>query len=112
MVTGVQTCALPILQKDSALLALYRQQAQMLGCHLNERAHTTSFDSVCRLVSAGLGVAILPALSSRRWGRGSGIEVRRLGESWARRPLMLCMRRSVEHTSELQSLMRIAYDFF
>lgn len=76
------------LQKDSALLSLYRQHMQALGHMLDERAHTTSFDSVCRFVSAGLGLAILPALATQ----GHSVETRPLDESWARRPLMLCMR--------------------
>ena len=59
-----------------------------LGHSLDERAHTTSFDSVCRFVSAGLGLAILPALAVQ----APGVETRPLDESWARRPLMLCMR--------------------
>jgi DNA-binding transcriptional LysR family regulator len=76
------------LQKDSALLSLYRQHMEVLGHRLDERAHTSSFESVCRLVSAGLGIAIVPALAAH----GNGISTRPLDESWARRPLMLCMR--------------------
>ncbi len=78
------------LQKDSALLSLYRQHMEALGQRLDERAHTTSFDSVCRLVAAGLGLAIIPALAVQ----GDAIETRPLAESWARRPLMLCVRSS------------------
>lgn len=76
------------LQKDSALLSLYRQHMEVLGHRLNECAHTSSFESVCRLVGAGLGIAIVPALAAH----GDGIGTRPLDESWARRPLMLCMR--------------------
>lgn len=80
------------LQKDSALLALYRHHMQALGRRLDERAHTTSFDSVRRLVSAGLGVSILPALASREGEVAESIATRPLDESWARRPLMICLR--------------------
>lgn len=76
------------LQKDSALLSLYRQHMQALGHVLDERAHTTSFESVCRLVSAGLGLGILPAMATR----GSGVDTRPLNEGWAKRSLMLCVR--------------------
>lgn len=76
------------LQKDSALLSLYRQHMEALGHQLDERANASSFESVCRLVAAGLGTAIIPALAAH----GEGIETRPLAESWARRPLRLCLR--------------------
>lgn len=76
------------LQPDSALLLLYRQKMQALGHALIECAHTTSFESVCKLVGAGLGLSVMPALAVS----GPCIESRPLEESWARRPLMLCMR--------------------
>lgn len=82
------------MQHDSALLTLYRDQAGVLGRKLLERAHTTSFESVRKMVSVGLGVAILPAMSAYPLADDEelGIAVRPLAESWARRPLMLCIK--------------------
>lgn len=80
------------MQRDSALLTLYRHQAIALGRTLHERAHATSFESVRKMVSVGLGVAILPAIAAFPFADTLGIEVRPLNERWAHRPLMLCVR--------------------
>ena len=80
------------LQKDSALLALYRDQARVLGRELRERAHVASFESVRRMVAEGLGVAILPAATAAPFQKELGIVVRPVAETWAKRSLMLCAR--------------------
>ena len=80
------------MQKDSALLALYRTHAKAIGGVLRERVHAASFDTVRNLVAVGLGVAILPAGVVRPFQASLGLEVRPLRESWAFRPLMLCVR--------------------
>lgn len=80
------------MQRDSALLTLYRHQAAALGQTLHERAHATSFDSVRKLVSVGLGVSIVPVTAVRPFLGDGRFEVRPLDETWAVRPLMLCVR--------------------
>jgi DNA-binding transcriptional LysR family regulator len=80
------------MQRDSALLALYRTHAKAMGAVLRERVHAASFDTVRNLVAAGLGVAILPAGVVRPFEASLGFEVRSLRESWALRPLVLCVR--------------------
>ncbi|MHA6766982.1 LysR family transcriptional regulator [Sphingobium ummariense] len=80
------------MQRDSALLTLYRHQAYALGGVLLERAHATSFESVRKMVSVGMGVAILPAVAAYPFTESLNIQVRQMTESWARRPLMLCVR--------------------
>ncbi|WP_049797781.1 LysR family transcriptional regulator [Achromobacter xylosoxidans] len=80
------------MQRDSALLSLYRHQATILGRTLKERGHATSFESVRKMVSVGLGVAILPAIAAYPFVEQLGIVVRPLKETWAYRPLMLCVR--------------------
>jgi DNA-binding transcriptional LysR family regulator len=80
------------MQQDSALLTLYRHQARALGHALNERAHATSFESVRKMVSVGMGIAILPAIAAYPHVELLEIQVRQLRETWAHRPLMLCVR--------------------
>jgi DNA-binding transcriptional LysR family regulator len=80
------------MQRDSALLSLYRQQMNAIGCTLHERAHATSFESVRHMVAIGLGVAILPATAAYPYAEQLRLVVRKLGESWARRSLVLCAR--------------------
>jgi DNA-binding transcriptional LysR family regulator len=79
------------MQQGSALLALYREHAKQLGRSLRERAHATSFESVRKLVSVGLGVSILPA-SAAVTTPSTEIAVRPLEEPWASRTLVICTR--------------------
>ena len=80
------------MQRDSALMVLCRERAALSGRKLEERAHSTSFQSVRTMVSAGLGVSILPSSAAHPLKADLAVEVRRLDESWAQRPLMLCVR--------------------
>lgn len=80
------------MQRDSALLTLYRAQATAQNRTMRERVHATSFESVRACVSAGLGVAILPAAAVHPFADGQPFVIRRLSDSWAQRPLMLCFR--------------------
>lgn len=80
------------MQRDSSILALYRAKAIEAGRALRECSHATSFESVRRMVSAGLGVAILPALAATSTRSDEKVLVRPLSESWAHRPLVICVR--------------------
>jgi len=80
------------IQRESGLSTLYRQQAKALGGKIIERAYTTSFESVRRMVAAGLGIAILPATAAQAEDENFNTVILPLDEEWARRPLMLCTR--------------------
>ena len=84
------------MQRESALLALCRGQATLDGTKLRERSHASSFESVRHMVGAGLGVAVLPESAARPYAEATGFLVRRLTESWAVRPLALCVRDPAE----------------
>ncbi|MFZ2994851.1 LysR family transcriptional regulator [Sphingobium sp.] len=78
------------MQRDSALLALYREKAAELGVPLSERTHVTSFEMAKKMVRNGLGVTVIPATSISI--ADNSLETRPLDESWARRSLILCVR--------------------
>lgn len=80
------------MQRDSALLALFRSQAELAGKKLVERSHSSSFESVRRMVEVGLGVGILPGSAAYPFARPGGFEIRPLNGAWASRPLALCVR--------------------
>ncbi|MGW8202273.1 LysR family transcriptional regulator [Sphingomonas bisphenolicum] len=80
------------VQRDSAIQTLCRSQAAALGRSFNERVHTTSFESVRKMVSLGLGVGILPAAAVFPFMKELNIVARPLQETWAKHPLMLCIR--------------------
>ncbi len=80
------------IQRDSGLSTLYRQQMRAIGEKLKERAQTTSFESVRRMVSVGLGIAIVPETAARPYLEDHKFVIRPLDEEWASRPLVMCAR--------------------
>ncbi|TGT87141.1 MULTISPECIES: LysR substrate-binding domain-containing protein [unclassified Mesorhizobium] len=67
------------------------RQATRLGGHLHFRIRVPGLDNVCRLVSQGAGIAIVPESATRRSART--LRSLRLGDDWATRQLNLCARR-------------------
>lgn len=63
-----------------------------LGKPLKLRMQVTSYDAMCLMVSAGLGVAVLPRGSARIYSGTLALRTVTLQEPWARRRLMLCVR--------------------
>lgn len=89
------------MQRDSALLALYRRETERIGKSLKECAHVTGFDAVRRLVSADLGISILPGVAAIA-SDDDRLVYRPLAESWARRPLMLATLRGASLSAATQ----------
>jgi DNA-binding transcriptional LysR family regulator len=78
------------LHTDSSLHQLLTRAAIESGVILKWRIHVTSFDAVCAMVAAGLGVAVIPRAASTPYIRSLGLEVVPLTDSWAHRQLFLC----------------------
>lgn len=80
------------LQRDNAILRLYRQKAEEAGLTLRQRAFTTGFGSLRKMVAAGLGVAIVPTAVATPGPDAEATEMRPLNEQWAHRQLAICVR--------------------
>jgi DNA-binding transcriptional LysR family regulator len=61
------------------------------GQELRLRMQVTSYDALCSMVAAGLGLGLMPRRSALIF-RGLAIRLVALDEPWARRHLMLCLR--------------------
>src|SRR3546814_3295034 len=96
LVTGVQTCALPISCRDHGDIGHPAHLA--LGAHVQPRAR------YLHIVGRGL------RLGGGQWRDGGQNGHDRNARSHSTPPGQT--RRSEEHTSELQSLMRISYAVF
>lgn len=91
------TCDFVGLDEGSAIQAFLLQAAIPLGKPLKVRVQLRSFDGVCRMVEAKVGVAVIPESTARRSARMMDIRVIPLTDEWAERNLKICVR-------ELQSL--------
>ncbi len=76
----------------SAINNLLTRAAADAGRPLRLRIQVTSYDALCLMVSAGLGVGVLPRGSARLYLGTLPLRTVALAEPWARRQLSLCVR--------------------
>jgi len=80
------------LVEGSALQNHIAAHAARLGMRPRMRVRLKSFDAICRMVEAGVGVAVIPEAAARRHARSGRIAVLRLTDPWASRRLAVCTR--------------------
>ena len=59
---------------------------------LRIRIHVRSFDAMCQMVSAGLGIAVLPVAAAQPLGQALGLKLIELMDPWVERELLLGAR--------------------
>jgi DNA-binding transcriptional LysR family regulator len=94
------------LHSDSALHYRLLREASEAGRALRLRIQVTSFDAVCAMVSAGLGVGVVPKAAATPYTESLGLVSVRLQDPWARRQLHLCVR----STESLSAAARLLVD--
>ena len=80
------------LSEGSALQDHLATQAARLGQRLHLRARIKTFDAICRLVEAGVGVAVIPEVAARRCAQTMKIKAVRMSDPWANRRLSIVTR--------------------
>ncbi|MCE8023199.1 LysR family transcriptional regulator [Billgrantia aerodenitrificans] len=73
------------LRGDSALTALLNTKAKALSQSLNVTIGVTSLDALCRMVDAGLGIAVVPHLVGEMYVNTLDVAVVPLKDDWALR---------------------------
>lgn len=84
------------LDRASALQRFLTDKAGRSGKPLRLRVQLRSFDAVCRMVEAGVGLGIVPQTTAQRAARIMAITAIDLADSWAPRDLTLCVRAASE----------------
>lgn len=90
----------------SALQDHIAAQAASMGMALRYRVWLRSFEAICHMAGAGVGIGIVPETAARRMKRLSGIAIIRLADGWALRRLSVCIRVGTELSAPAQSLFR------
>lgn len=80
------------LTEGSALQSHIAAHAARLGIRPRMRARLRSFDAVCQMVEAGVGIAVIPEAAARRYSRSMKIKAVRMTDPWTIRRLAICMR--------------------
>ncbi|MFJ4458372.1 LysR family transcriptional regulator [Pseudomonas sp. NPDC089392] len=78
---------------ESSVHSLLTSEAERLGKALKLRIRISSFDCMCRMVSNGLGVAVLPRSVIDQYLRSHKLNAVTLDEPWAQRTLLLALRK-------------------
>lgn len=93
------------LPAHSGLSRFLLQQAARSGRVPHHRVRVGNFDTVARLVEAGVGVAVVPLSAARRW-REAKLQVAPLRDAWARRRLLICSTDQAQAQPGVQLLVR------
>jgi len=98
---------LPIvgLHANSALHNLLARAAAEEGKPLNFRIRVTSFDAVCAMVAAGLGISIIPKAAVAAYTAQLRLRAIALTDGWAKRQLFICTRTNIALPSAAQRLL-------
>jgi DNA-binding transcriptional LysR family regulator len=80
------------LASATALAAHIAKHAARLGVRFRVRARLRDFDAICRLVAAGVGVAVMPEAAARRRAQSMPLTLVAIRDSWANRQLVICAR--------------------
>ena len=92
------------MHPGSAINSLLMRHASEHEIPLKLRIQVTSYDAQCLMVSAGLGVGILPLGSAQIYRGALALRTIPLAEPWAKRKLSLCVR-SLESLSGVARLL-------
>ncbi|MBB5422342.1 DNA-binding transcriptional LysR family regulator [Paraburkholderia sp. JPY158] len=80
------------LRSESALTRLLAQQAASAGRQLDVRMRVSSLDALCRMVHAGLGIAIVPEPVGLLYVNTLDVRLLPLADPWAERHLIIIFK--------------------
>lgn len=93
------------LSKHTALMQFMGRLANELGRTVDYRIRAENFESACRMVECGEGVAIVPQTAAHRYARNMAIGITDIDENWADRNLYICVRNELQLPSYVASLL-------
>ncbi len=80
------------LPKETSLAQRLAAESTGIGRRLRVRIHVRSFDAMCQMVAAGLGVAVLPDAAVQPHLRSMGLARIELSDPWVERELLIGVR--------------------
>jgi len=92
------------MQQGSTLQTFLGQVVDSLGKPLKLRIQLSSFDAMCRMIGAGVGVGIVPESAARRNQASMGIALIELVDAWSVRERYILVRDQTALPSYAQAL--------
>lgn len=84
------------LESHSAAHSYLQKEVSQLGRDMQQRIQVGSYDAMCRMIEAGVGIGVLPEMSARRHAKLMNIKLIQLLDDWATRELRICVRKQSE----------------
>jgi len=80
------------LDSSAAMMRLLGSAAIDAEQPLRLRVQVKSFEAVCKLVQAGMGIGVLPEMAAQHFVPVMGLRLVRLADDWAERAMHVCVR--------------------
>ena len=80
------------LTQSTSLAQRLESESRLIGKPLRIRIHVRSFDAMCQMVAAGLGIAVLPVAAAQPLVQALGLRKLELTDPWVDRELLLGVR--------------------
>lgn len=80
------------LHEGSAIHSFLANAAREVRIALRIRIQVSSFETVCRMTEANIGIGILPESAALRYARHMAIRIVPLSDEWAVRNLLICVQ--------------------
>jgi DNA-binding transcriptional LysR family regulator len=92
------------MQPGSTLSLFLSQVTEDIGRPMKLRIQLTSFDAMCRMIGAGVGVGIVPESSAYRYRDAMGLALIELSDPWSVRERFIVTRERSRLPGYAQSL--------
>jgi DNA-binding transcriptional LysR family regulator len=80
------------LHEGTTLLSFLRDRVEQLGRNLSLRIQVSSFEAICRMVEAGVGIGMIPESAAVRHSRIMKLEIVDIDEPWVIRERSILVR--------------------
>jgi DNA-binding transcriptional LysR family regulator len=80
------------LYEGSVIHSFLQHVAGPRSRSVKTRIQVSNFDAACRMVDAGIGIAILPESAAKRHARSLSLSILQINDDWASRELIVCVR--------------------
>jgi DNA-binding transcriptional LysR family regulator len=94
------------LNRGSSLLELTSRAAEQAGVPMHIRVQVRSFDAMCHMIAANLGIGVVPLAACRAQVADLSLKVVRLNDPWAKRRLLLASTSNTELSPAAELLLR------
>lgn len=98
-------CPLIGVHQGGSLDRMLHERAEALQMRFSPEVSLSSFDAVCRMVEAGLGIAVIPRSAAAAYAGTARFTLRPLADSWAHRELRLYALRRQPQLRAVQALL-------